>query len=573
MPARALLALALLAGASSCAEPARSLLLVTLDTTRADALGAYGRTPSVTPNLDRLAAEGLVFERAYTVAPLTLPAHASMLTGLVPPRHGVRDNGLAALPEAARTLAEVAREAGLETAAFLGAAVLDQGFGLEQGFERYVPPARRFYGEAEPGYAERPAGEVVALALEWLAARDPARPFFLWTHLFDAHAPHAPPAGLLTRAGGDPYLGEVAACDLALGRLFAALAERGLDDSTLVIVVGDHGEAFGEHGEVSHGPYVWDSTLRVPLLVRRPGGAGGGERVQELASVADVFPTALAALGLEPGDDLDGLDLLSDARAEPRGVYFESCYGHFHFGWHPLTGWRTDEGKWVHGARELFFAPDDAREEHDLAAQDPARSARHAAALAELARRPRLAPDAEGIDPALKAALSDLGYATVASENLRLPEPGERLALPDPHARTDELAALQAASGALAAGRLEEAERTLTALTRAYPENAHAQDRLAQVLLLAGRHAEARAPLERVLAGGRGDADTWAHLGACQLVAGDETQALAAFTRALELDPWHVHALKGLVHLLESAGLGREAAPFRARFQEVQARP
>jgi arylsulfatase A-like enzyme len=573
MPARALLALALILGASSCAKEARSVLLVTLDTTRADALGAYGRTPSVTPNLDQLAQDAMLFERAFSVAPLTLPAHASMLTGLTPLRHGVRDNGLVALPSSAVTLAEVLHGAGLETAAFLGAAVLERGFGLEQGFETYAPPARRFYGEAEPGYAERPAGEVVARALEWLAGRDEERPFFLWTHLWDAHAPYEPPPGLLTRAGGDAYLGEVAACDLALGRLLTALEERGLDDSTLVVVVGDHGEAFGEHGEVSHGPYVWDSTLRVPLLIRRPGGAGGGERVSELASVVDVLPTVLAALDVEGADDLDGIDLLSDAREEERGLYFESYYGHFNFGWHPLAGWRSDEGKWIHGARDLFFAADDGDEERDLASASPELVARHAAALDELAGQPRLAPDAEGIDPELKRALAGLGYAAMAGENTKVPEPTERLELADPHARTEELAALQQGTGELAAGQLEAAERTLTALARAHPENAAAQDRLAQVYLLTQRHALARAPLERVVAGGRGNADTWAHLGACHLVGGDDEKALASFLRALELDPYHVHALKGLIHLMESAGMAAQAEPFRARFQEVQGRP
>jgi predicted Zn-dependent protease len=161
----------------------------------------------------------------------------------------------------------------------------------------------------------------------------------------------------------------------------------------------------------------------------------------------------------------------------------------------------------------------------------------------------------------------------MADEHTLVPEPTERLDLADPHARLEELVALQQGTGELAAGRLDEAERTFAALARAHPENACAQDRLAQVLLLTNRHAEARAPLERVLASGHGNADTWAHLGACHLVGGDETQALAAFTHALELDPYHVHALKGLVHVLESAGMAAQAEPFRARFQEVQARP
>jgi len=571
----ALLALVLTTGASSCGDAeARSVLLVTLDTTRADALGAYGRTPSVTPHLDRLASEGVVFERAYTVAPLTQPAHASMLTGLVPPRHGVRDNGLMALPEEAFTLAEAARGAGLATAAFLGSAVLDAGFGLDQGFETYLPPARRFYGDGEPGYAERPAAAVAELARAWLLERPPGTPFFLWAHLWDPHAPHDPSEALLTRAGGDPYLAEVAACDLALGRLLTALEERGEADSTLVIVVADHGEAFGEHGEVSHGPYVWNTTLHVPLVVRRPGGADAGERVSELASVADVAPTALAALGLDAPEGLDGLDLFSSARAEREALYFESFYGHLAFGWHPLVGALDAEAKLVRGAQDLLFARDDAAEERDRAADEPARVEWLAEVVAATARAPRLPQDADGIDGELKRALGALGYAALSAESLALPAPGTRLSdLPDPHARVAELRAAQDAAGLLAAARTREAEEALLALLRTWPENAFAQDRLAELFLRTSRAREARPLLERLLASGRGGADTWARLGAAQLVNGDETAALAAFTRALELDPFHVHALGGLLNVMESAGMSAEAAPFRARFHEAQSRP
>jgi len=569
------LVLLLVASASSCGgAEARSVLLVTLDTTRADALGAYGRTPSVTPHLDRLAAEGVVFERAYTVAPLTQPAHASMLTGLVPPRHGVRDNGLAALPEEALTLAEAAREAGLATAAFLGSAVLDQGFGLDQGFETYLPPARRFYGESEPGYAERPAAAVAELARGWLMDLAPERPFFLWAHFWDPHAPHEPSEALLTRAGGDPYLAEVAACDLALGRILSALEERGDADSTLVIVVADHGEAFGEHGEVSHGPYVWDTTLRVPFLVRRPGGADGGERVNELASVADVAPTALAALGLDAPDGLDGLDLFSGAREARTGLYFESVYGHLAFGWHPLAGALDAEAKLVRGARDLLFGAEDLGEEHDLAAAEPETVARLARVLDAAARAPRLAKDAEGIDGELKRALGALGYAALSAENLELPQPGTRVpGLPDPHERLAELRAAQDAAGLLVTGSTRAAEDALLALLRSWPDNAFAQDRLAELFLRTGRAREAQAPLQRVLESGRGGADTWARLGAAHFVTGDETAALAAFTRALELDPNHVHALGGLLNVMESAGMSAEAAPFRERFHEAQSRP
>jgi len=568
-----LLAAALLVGCSGGGP--HSVLLVTLDTTRADALGAYGRVPSVTPNLDRLASEGVTYERAYTVAPLTLPAHASMLTGLYPPRHGVRDNGVAPLPRSAETLAERAAAAGFQTAAFLGSAVLDEGFGLEQGFETYGAPARSFYGGPTMGYAERPAAEVAELAIAWLKARDRERPFLLWAHLWDAHAPYEPPEALLRRAGGNPYLGEVAACDLAVGRILQALEAEDLLDSTLIVVVADHGESFSEHDEVSHGPFTWDTTLRVPLILRHPGAKRAGKRLTGLASVADVFPTALAAMDLEPlGPEVDGIDLSSGAPPEARGAYFESYYGYLNFGWHPLTGWVDARGKYEHGARARYCEPDgDPLEEHDLLAQRATQVAQARGALAEAAARPGLARDAEGIDLELKRSMQALGYAALSNEGTDVPEPLAELPLPDPHARTAELVDFQRAQGLLSAQKYAEAESALRRLVERYPENHFAWDRLALCLMRENRHAEAIAPLERVVAASRGNADTWTYLGACRLVVGEEEKAMAAFTRALELDPNHVHALAGLIHLMEAAGMSAESKPFQERFEAARSRP
>ena len=581
MPARgcSLACVLFLAVSGACAgEGSGSVLLITLDTLRVDAVGAYGCSPSVTSSLDALAADGVVFDQAYTVAPLTLPAHASMLTGLAPPRHGVRDNGVAALPQSAVTLAERARSAGFQTVAFLGSVVLDQGFGLEQGFERYEAPARPFFNGPAMGYAERPAAEVATLVTNWLhggdGGRNPRRPFLLWAHLWDAHAPYAPAPEHKKKAGGNDYLGEVLADDLAVGRIVAALRAEKLFDSTLIIVVADHGEAFAEHGEFSHGPFVWNTTLRVPLILRLPGGARAGERIAAAASVADVFPTALAAMGLEPGGEQpDGLDLLA-SMPDARGAYFESYYGYLNFGWHPLAGWIDGQGKSIHAARTRFFEPvRDPKEEHELSAERAAVIATHRAALLELALRPALARDAEGLDPGLKSALQAVGYAAFSEAGTEVPPPLAVLTLPDPFERAGELEDFQRAQGLLANGKLVEAESALRALVDANPDHHAAWDRLALCLMRMDRHREALGPLERVLSASPGNADTWSHLGACRLVTGEPEKALAAFKRALELDPNHVQSLGGLVHLMESAGMGQEAAPIKQRFEAVRSRP
>src|SRR5688572_1515952 len=295
----ALAAIALVTGACSDGPaPARGVILLTLDTTSADALGCYGGSPLVAPHLDLLSLESVVYDAAHTVAPLTLPAHASMLTGLYPPRHRVHDNGIATVPASAATLAELARAGGVQTGAVVASAVLDRAFALDQGFESWEQPARPepFQTGAPP---ELNAQQVVGLARRWLAKRDEARPYFLWLHFYDPHAPYAPPSAFLQQAGGHPYLAEIAALDAAIGDFLAPLRSDGTLDTALVLALADHGESLGDHGEPTHGAFCYEATARVPFLARFPGGRRAGGRSASPVSVVDVLPTALDALGLE----------------------------------------------------------------------------------------------------------------------------------------------------------------------------------------------------------------------------------------------------------------------------------
>ena len=317
---------ALLGGACGGTTPGTdsppSAVLITLDTTRVDALGCYGGPAGLTPHLDGLAADGVVFDNAHTVTPLTLPSHASMLTGLTPLRHGVRINGSQALGEEASTLAERARDAGVQTAAFVSSVVLGREFGLDQGFEHWDQP--RAGSAPLANYTEeRAAGATVANAVRWLAERDTERPFLLWVHLYDPHAPYAPPPAYVERAGGDAYRGEVAWMDDAIGTLLAALRADDAWSRCTVLVASDHGEGLGEHGEPTHGYFLFESTMRIPLLLRAPGLAAG--RSSRTVGVSDVFPTLQAALGLPPRAGIDGVSLLGadpgpGPRRVPRGV-------------------------------------------------------------------------------------------------------------------------------------------------------------------------------------------------------------------------------------------------------------
>ena len=248
------------AGCGGVPSPPDSLVLITLDTTRADALGFYDSEGAPTPNLERLAKRGVVFEEASTVAPITLPSHASMLTGLYPPRHGIRDNAYAALPASATTVAELARGRGMQTGAFVASAVLRPEFGLDQGFDVYDAPDLPSGAEAHHA-AERGGGIVVQRACDWLANRDPERPFFLWVHLFEPHDPYEPPAPFGEKSG-HPYLGEVAYVDSLLSPLLESLSEiEALGTAVNYLVVADHGEGLGEHGERTHSFFLYQQVI------------------------------------------------------------------------------------------------------------------------------------------------------------------------------------------------------------------------------------------------------------------------------------------------------------------------
>jgi arylsulfatase A-like enzyme len=259
-----------------------NLLLVTLDTTRADRLGAYGFQHVETPTFDRLAREGVLFEHAAAPAPLTLPAHASILTGTLPPAHGVRDNGGFILEDNQTTLAELVKVSGRKTGAFVGAYVLDSQWGLDQGFDTYNDD----FNLADRQWLslsgiERPANDVADKALEWLGGLAASR-FFAWVHFYDAHSPYAPPEPYRTRYGDRRYAGELAFVDSQLARLIRWLADHRLLEKTLIVVIGDHGESLGDHGEGTHGFFIYESVLHVPFVIRAPYDTLRNRRVTDV---------------------------------------------------------------------------------------------------------------------------------------------------------------------------------------------------------------------------------------------------------------------------------------------------
>ena len=547
-----------------------SVLLVTLDTTRYDAFGVTGGPAGLTPAFDALARESLLYAQARTVAPLTMPAHASILTGLYPPRHTVRDNNAQILPRGAETLAERARDHGYETAAFVSSIAVDRAFGFDQGFEAWDQPTRALDQSHGPHTEARNASEVGRATATWLAERDRTRPFFVWMHVWDPHAPYVPPAPYLERAGGDPYLGEVAAVDSVLGRMREVLEHTGDWERTLLVIVGDHGEGRGEHGEPTHGTFCWDSTVRVPLLVRYPDGARAGERSDELVSVVDLFPTLCDALGLGAPGDVDGTSLWQREVPADRGVYFESYTGFLYYGWSPLAGWTAARGTYLHGSRPLVWGP--ARAEGPAALPAPSDAAFVEAskrAIAEVCARTALESERH-LDESLLEELRGLGYAGIDTGGPALPNPLAPCDLPSPNDRVAEHVRTLEALNLAAAGDVEGAVALHREILTANPRNLKSMGGLSSLLVARGEYAEAERLLRRMLARGVPAAGVHVNLAHCLLELGQPDEAMLELRAALARDPGHVQALTLVVELLEREGESEELADYRARLERVR---
>ena len=392
-------------------EPPMSVIVITLDTTRADRLSVYGFNNAPMPGLERLAREGVVFDRATAVAPLTLPAHCSVFTGLFPPAHGVRDNADGALSQQQTTLAEILKARGFQTAAFVGSTVLDSDRGLAQGFDYYSTVPRAGSSAHSFGAAQRPADAVMNDALQWIEAHD-EKSFFAWVHLYDAHRPYEAPEPFRSRFL-DPYVAEIAFADAQIARLLTALNDRHVLERTIVVVVGDHGESLGEHGERDHGIFVYEASMQVPLIVRAPGLTA--RRVDAVVSQVDVLPTLLDLLRIPAPPGIDGVTLVPASRGSmmvERELYAESMYPS-RFGWSPLRMVRDARLKYIDAPRpELYDLDADPFERHDLASQRPNVVAGMRARLAGFAaEKPAGLPGNQPSEEAVRA-LASLGYSS-----------------------------------------------------------------------------------------------------------------------------------------------------------------
>ncbi|MBW2289846.1 MAG: sulfatase [Deltaproteobacteria bacterium] len=475
-------------GLAACnpSPPAVSVLVVTLDTTRADHLGSYGATRARTPNLDALAAQGIRYQHAYSPAPITLPAHASLLTGLYPFEHRVRGNGDFRLSDCAQTLAEVLQRQGYRTGAAVGAFVLDRRFGLAQGFDWYDDAISEQRTSGSFGFAERPAPAVTDAALAWLSEQPPNRPFFLWVHYFDPHAGYESHAAASEFSGLPPYDAEIAFVDREIGRLLGWLRESGRDTETLVVAAADHGEGLWEHGEISHGYFVYDSTLRAALIVRLPDRAHAGSAVAAPVSLVDVFPTVLERLGIPVGDvSGETLPLVEhETGAAPRSIYFENYAVATSFGLSPLRGIVRGRDKWIEAPRpERYDLVSDPHEIDNRHQRDDPGSAELRAAFERFLDddERRLPDDCESsfaVDADTAARLNTLGYAAGFARR----EPGDRVGGPDPKDAVEDHRAILDAEARVGVGQRAQAAEVLAAIVgRIDYVNPRALTRLAEL--------------------------------------------------------------------------------------------
>ncbi|HUF23718.1 MAG TPA: sulfatase-like hydrolase/transferase [Vicinamibacterales bacterium] len=540
-----------------------NVLLVTIDTLRADALGSYGGRAR-TPNLDRLAEDGVRFTFAHAHAVVTLPSHASILTGRYPFEHGVRDNAGFRLGDEALTLAEMARARGMATGAFIGAFPLNREFGLAQGFDVYDDLGGLDVAPSDFAFSERPAGEVVEKARAWIGAQH--GPWLAWVHVFDPHSPYAPPPPYAAEYARDPYAGEVAYTDSALGPLLDLA--RAATRPTTIIVTSDHGEGLGDHGEATHGVFAYESTLRVPLIVAQ-AGAGTREARGAVSDApvrhVDILPTIGELAGLTLPADLPGRSLLAvETETSPRASYFEAMTAMLKRGWAPLSGVLDGREKYIDlPVEELYDLAADPGETRNLA---PASAARVRVLTARLAQfGPALPSEQTDENAEVRARLQSLGYLSGSA-----PRKARYTEEDDPKRLIDVDRLMMQGIELHRAGRSAEAMEAYRRVIERRPDMELAYRRLAYIQWEAGQPARAIATMREAIGKNGRTVEAEVRLGTYLAESGQAAEALPLLERATTADPGHIEGLNALGIAYARAGRPADALRTFARILETR---
>jgi len=586
-----------------------NLIVVTLDTTRADRIGCYGAKDVATPNLDALAARGVRFGAAVSPMPLTLPAHCTLFTGLLPGAHGVRDNGGFKLAPEHVTLAEALKQRGFATGGFVSAFVLDHRWGIAQGFDTYFDDFDLKQEEKlSMGEIQRPGNETMDHALDWIRGVK-ARRFFAWVHLYDPHAPYDPPEPYKSRYAGRPYDGEIAWTDSLVGRLVDELSRLDLTKTTVIAVLADHGESLGEHGENGHGYFVYEQVTHIPFLLVTPYSGTKGRVVSSVVRTIDVAPTVLELLGQKgalPGSGTSVVPLLHGGAGDPGDGYSESYYARFHYGWSELRAVRTKRWHFIESPKaELYDLEADPGENVNLAARELSTLERLRGSLADferasIAKLALTAPVEEDEETLRK--LASLGYVggTTVSDGTSwrdLPDPKDRLPVYDRMGRIramvkdgkdDEAISLlesvlkeapEVIDAYYTLGNCYMKKKEFTKAADYYrqtlakrPDHDYAMIGLADTLVAMGKVDEAVAGYEHFLKSDPANAQILYRLAQVQLDDGRDDAAAANFEKTLAAEPKTARAEVGLGVVAFHAGRKDEARVALGRALAIDAK-
>jgi tetratricopeptide (TPR) repeat protein len=514
-------------------EPKYNLLLITIDTLRADHLGCYGYHQVKTPSIDGLAKEGVLFSKAFTPVPITLPSHVTIMTGLYPIQHGIRNNGNFILGPDFTTLAEVMKAQGYRTGACIGAFVLDSLFGLDQGFDFYDDSLPKEGAAATLLENERKAEAVTQAGLNWIE-KNKAAPFFLWLHYFDPHAIYLPPSPFKEEYKGHLYDGEIAYTDSCIGDLFQGMENLGLMDRTIIILTSDHGEGLGEHGEPTHAIFIYDSTLQIPLIIRDPRGVLPSEKINALVSTLDILPTILDLFDLSSKEiihvKLEGKSLLplimKKVNSLHNEILCESLYPELNFGWSRIEGIRTSDWKYVSAPRpELYHLAEDPKEAKNIFTQTNKIWQEKLTSL-----KAALGPEKESrvsLDDEVKQRLESLGYVWTAKTEYS----EER---PDPKDMIHIMEGIDRGISYIYLGFYDQARKEFQNILEVNPENASALFYLASIEERIGNLEEAERIFKRLLTISPNYLDVHNHLGVIYHKKGKLDLALKEFELALD---------------------------------------
>lgn len=533
---------------------ADNVLLITIDTLRADHLGCYGYKGIQTPNIDGLANEGVTFKHAYTPVPITLPSHTSILTGLYPIQTGVRNNGTCRVSRQTTTLAEILHQQNYRTAAFVSAYVLDSRYGLDQGFDYYDDTLNPEKEQAMSLYNERNAELATQSAIKWISHNTNAK-FFAWIHYFDPHANYQPPSPFAEQYATQPYDGEIAYTDYWIGILINQLKNMGLLDNTLVVLTSDHGEGLGEHNELTHATFIYDTTLHVPLIFRYPKKIPRKKIIQEFVRTIDIMPTILSTLDF-PSPPVEGIDLMNLIRGKTNNLgldlYCETLFPQINYGWSPLEGIRNSDWKYIKAPKsELYHLAQDPGELYNFYDRQKGPAQQFHQRMEELKKRltDRKAPQDTrlALDKEAEERLKSLGYIWATKEDKARPEAES---LPDPKDMVHTQRDIDLAAGMMNEGQYEQAKEILIEIVRQNPDNVFVHFILGRAYTFLNQRHRAQEEFLQVIRLNPEYGDVRVCLGIVYLEEGEYEKALQVFTESLALnaDQYEVYYNLGLTY-------------------------